>query len=224
MNTSQMLDTPITVAALVFGVLGALLLLAGLRRLWRRRWLRGTGTICGGGFLLALAALMASIAFNFYSYHRLTFEQDVAMLRFRQMAPQHYMVDLTAPDGTGERYELRGDQWQIDARVIKWQGVANLLGLDARYRLERLSGRYGNIEQERQATRTVHGLTDAGGVDLFTLAREHPRWIPWLDTDYGSAAYLPMADGAEYRVRLTQSGLIARPSNEPARQAISRWQ
>ena len=40
-----------------------------------------------------------------------------------------------------------------------------------------------------------------------------------MDTLYGGAAYMPMADGARYEVWITQSGLIARPANDVARNA-----
>jgi hypothetical protein len=40
---------------------------------------------------------------------------------------------------------------------------------------------------------------------------------------YGSAAYLPMSDGAEYRIWLSQSGLVARPLNAQADGAIRTW-
>lgn len=226
MNTAAaaMLDNPIVIASLVVGLLGALLLFAGLARLWRRHWFGALGRIGGGSLLLALGLLAGSIAFNLYSYHRFTHEQEVATLRFRQLGPQRYAVDLAPAGGVAaHRYELRGDEWQLDARVLKWRGGATLLGLDARYRLERLSGRYRDLTQERQAARTVHGLSDSRGLDVFTLARNHPRWLPWLDADYGSAAYLPMANGAEYRVSLTQTGLVARPANAAARAAVQRW-
>lgn len=216
-------DNPVIVAALVFALLGGLLLLAGLRRLWRRRWITAAGSICGGGCLLALAGLAAALTLNLYNYHRLTHEQDVAALRFRQLAPRHYLVDIVAADGIGRRYALRGDEWQLDARVLKWRGAANLFGLNARYRLERLSGRYRDLSSERQGVRTVHALSRGTGIDLFALAHRHPHWIPWLDADFGSAAYLPMADRAEYHVSLSQSGLVARPANEAARVAVSRW-
>lgn len=223
MTATDLLDNPILLAALGFALLGGLLLVAGLRRLFQRRWLRAAGGIGFGSTLLALAAAAGAIAFNLYSYHRFTYEQEVASLRFRELAPQHYVVDLARPQDTGTRLELRGDEWQLDARVIKWRGSATLLGLDARYRLERLSGRYRDIERERSAARSVHALSDNPPLDLFGLARDYSDWLPWLDADYGSAAYLPMADGAEYRVSLTQSGLVARPENEAARTAIARW-
>jgi hypothetical protein len=92
-----------------------------------------------------------------------------------------------------------------------------VLGLDARYRLERVSGRYTDIAQERIDPRTVYALCEPGPFDLWTLARDYPGWLPFVDAVYGSATYLPMADGATYEVTLTQSGLVARPQNAAAR-------
>ena len=69
-----------------------------------------------------------------------------------------------------QMFMLAGDEWQLDARVLKWKGWANLLGLDAQYRLERVSGRYRDIEQERNDERTVYALSENPGVDLWTLS------------------------------------------------------
>ena len=41
---------------------------------------------------------------------------------------------------------LRGDEWQMDARVVNWKPPATLLGLDPIYQLDRLSGRYSDID------------------------------------------------------------------------------
>jgi hypothetical protein len=40
---------------------------------------------------------------------------------------------------------------------------------------------------------------------------------------YGSATYLPMAAGARYEIHMSQSGLVARPDNEPAKAATRAW-
>src|SRR5690606_20058594 len=117
-----MLDNPIVIASLIVGLLGALLLFAGLARLRRGRLLGALGRIGSGSLLLALGLLAGSIAFNLYSYHRFTHEQEVATLRFRQLGPQRYLADLSTPGGAAQRYELRGDEWQLDARVLKWRG------------------------------------------------------------------------------------------------------
>ena len=170
--------------------------------------------------LLALAGLGVAVALNLRTYARLTHEEPVAELSFEARAPQRYRATLTTvPDLQKRSFELAGDDWQLDARVLKWRGWATLLGLDARYRLERVSGRYRDIEQERTAPRSVYALGEEPTFDLWSLASQYPDWLPFVDAVYGSATYLPMAEGATYEVSLTQSGLIARPQNAAARAA-----
>jgi hypothetical protein len=151
-------------------------------------------------------------------------EAPVAELVFEQLAPQRYRVTITSvPTGEMQTLMLTGDEWQLDARVLKWKGWANMLGLDAEYRLERLSGRYRNVDQERNDTRTVYELSDNPGIDIWALRQQYPRWLPFVDAVYGSATYMPMADGARYQVSITQTGLIARAVNEKTRAAVGRW-
>jgi len=127
------------------------------------------------------------------------------------------------PTGLKQQFELRGDEWQMDARLLKWQAPVNVLGFDSAYRLERLSGRYTDIVNERAAPRTVHALQVPAQLDAWELARRYKEWLPWIDALYGSATFVPMADGALFEVKVTQSGLVARPLNQAARQAVGSW-
>jgi len=203
--------------ALVIAIFGLLLLALACQRLFRARFLAATGSALMGVLLLTAAALTFVISLNFHTYARLTHEQPVAELVFEARGPQHYRATLTRmPSGEMQVFVLAGDEWQLDARVLKWKGWANLFGLDAQYRLERVGGRYRDIELERHAERTVYDLSDNPGVDLWELSTHYPRWMPFVDAIYGSATYQPMADGARYEVKITQSGLIARPVNAAA--------
>ncbi len=208
--------------AAVIGVFGLLLVALACQRLARARFLAAGGSALGGLLLLATAAAIFIISLNLHTYARLTYEQPVAEIVFEQRGPQRYRATLTQiPSGEMQMFILAGDEWQLDARVLKWQGWANLLGLDAQYRLERVSGRYRGIEQERNHERTVYGLSENPGVDLWVLSTRYPQWLPFVDAVYGSATYLPMADGARYEVKMTQSGLLARPVNEAASAAAA---
>lgn len=210
--------------AAVIAIFGLLLVALACQRLARARFLAAGGTVLGGLLLLAVAAAIFIVSLNLHTYARLTYEQPVAEIVFEQRAPQRYRATLTQiPNGEMQMFMLAGDEWQLDARVLKWKGWANLLGLDAQYRLERVSGRYRDIEQERKDERTVYGLSENPGVDLWVLSTQYPKWLPFVDAVYGSATYLPMADGARYEVKMTQSGLIARPVN-PAASAASASQ
>jgi hypothetical protein len=202
--------------SLGFAGLALLLLTLTLRALRRGRLLRAGGEGLLASLFAALAALSGAIGLNLHTYQRLTHEQPVAELAFTRISPGEYQLRLTRADGSVQLLGLSGDEWQLDARVLKWHGVGNLLGLDAQYRLERVRGRYRDLERERSGPHSVHDLAPEQGVDLWTLAQRHERWLPFVDAVYGSAAYLPMGDGARYKVRLSQAGLVARPA-EPGR-------
>ena len=207
-----------------FGLLGLLFLVAGFRRLRRRKLLRAGAHGTTGCGMIALGILVASVGLNLQTYRRLTHEQTLAELSFRQTAPERYVALIEYPGSNqARRYELSGDEWQLDARILKWTGLGNIAGLDARYRLERISGRFRSVERERSARHTVYGLADDRGLDLWSVSRRYRRWLPFVDAIYGSAAYLPMADNARYSVSVDQSGLIARPLNRSAREALANW-
>jgi hypothetical protein len=60
-------------------------------------------------------------------------------------------------------------------------------------------------------------------LDVWQFARKYPKLLPGVDAQYGTATYLPMAQGAVYEVSMTRTGLIARPSNEAAVTAVGDW-
>jgi hypothetical protein len=209
---------------ILIAIFGLLLLALACQRLFRARFLAAGGSALMGFLLLAIAGLLFVVSLNLHTYARLTHENPVAEIVFEARGPQRYRATLAqVPSGEMQMFVLAGDEWQLDARVLKWKGWANLLGLDAQYRLERVSGRYRDIEQERKDERTVYALSENPGIDLWTLSADYPRWLPFVDAVYGSATYLPMGDGARYEVSITQSGLIARPLNEAAEIAAGGW-
>ena len=161
-------------------------------------------------FLLISASLLGS---NILTYHRLTHETPIAAIYVEQLNKQHYRVDLLHLDNCNKTsYTLQGDEWQIDARIIKWHGWANILGLDASFQLDRISGRYQNIEQQRMNLPTVFVLEAKQEYDLWALKKKY-QWLPWLDAEYGQSVFLAMKDNQSYQLYMTQSGIIARERN-----------
>ena len=218
-------DRIVIVAAIVLvgALLGVLFLVAALRRYRRIHLVRGT-LYLGMSAVVVLAAGAALLAaMNLFTYTRLTHEQHAARITTRELAERRYVVTVQPPNRDARHFEVRGDEWQLDARVLKWHALATLIGFDTVYRLERLSGRYGDIAQERSAPRTVYPLAEESEVDLWSIVRRHHRYVPLVDALYGSAAFVPMAEGAEYDVSVSASGLVVRPANEAARKALGAW-
>ena len=194
--------------------LSILFIVMGIRRFFRGKIVSAGIQSLSGATLFLAGMLFMSIAANLYSYDRLTYEQDIAKLTFSQLGRQQFRAEITYLNPKNvEQFLIHGDEWQIDARVIKWHGWAQLLGLNAQFRLERISGRYLDIEEEQLKPRTVYALNSGDEIDYWKLIRNYKKWLPWIDAHYGSAAYLPMADNTTYSISLTQSGLIARKNN-----------
>jgi|APFre7841882630_1041343.scaffolds.fasta_scaffold04184_2 hypothetical protein len=214
-----------TLTALIaaFGLAGILCFIASMRRLRRRRLLSGAVTGLGAISLFLLAACALLLAADMRTYRRLSAEQRAGEIEFSSIGAHQFNGVLTYPAGERAAFSLRGDQWQVDARILKWRAFANLMGFDAAYRLERISGRYSRIEDERDLPRTVYPLNPPNRLDLWELAHRFHSWLPWFDAIYGSAVYLPMADAASYEIKVSQSGLVARPLNQAARDAVGNW-
>jgi hypothetical protein len=211
------------------GLLAATMVVGGLSALFRRRPYAAIGGVLGGAALLVAALAVVLLALDVQTYERLGDERRVATIDLRKTGENSFDAVLTEPPGAGFQaqeprvYALRGNEWRIEALVLKWKPWANVLGLDSRYRLDRLSGEFTDTASEANGPRSVYDLrqpTDAGA--LYRLARRFHR-LPIVDTLYGSAALMPMADGARYEIWMSQSGLVARPANAEAARAVGGW-
>jgi len=207
------------------GMLAALPLeIAALRRLMKLRVVPGTIYFLLGALFILLGVVAGLVAASLQGYKRLTHEQLAARVSLHQLGERQYALTLEAPGEPPRHFEMRGDEWQIDARVLKWRPAATIAGFDTVYRLERLSGRYTDVVAERTAPRTVHALGTGGEpLDLWAVARRYQSWLPLVDALYGSAAYVPMAPEADYVVSVSSSGLVVRPGNEAAKKAVGGW-
>ena len=162
--------------------------------------------------ILGLGGLSVGlVAWNLHTFSRLTDAALIAKLRFVQIAPRHYQVELRSGDFCEQReYELFGDEWRLDARFLKWKPLANLFGLDAMYRLERLTGRYQSIGDENSQKHQAYEIGGRPEVDLLQyLERDWKYWSP-VDTAFGSSVYESVDPAYEYSVYRSQSGLLVR--------------
>jgi hypothetical protein len=189
------------------------------RRGWLIQWIKGSA----GFVMLLLCVLLGLAAWDLFSYENLKKEEAIATLSFSKLGAQKFKVMIVDRDGEEQAYALNGDLWQLDARLITWTGPIQQLGVMPAYKLDRISGRYLSLEQERMAERSVFGLSDDSVLDVWHWLHEYPG-LPLLNAAYGSATYMPMADGAIYQVRLDSRGVSAKPMNEVAMSSVKNWQ
>jgi len=202
--------SPFVLAAIGFGAFGAILVIAGLVALFRWRPLRFLVRTLLGLVLLSLGALSAAVALGIQGYHALTREELAARISVRPAGPQKFAATLRYPDGREQVFDLAGDEIYVDAHILKWKPIANLIGLHTAYELDRVAGRYQAIEQERSAPRTVYLLREERPVELFRLLQRYAFLAPLYDAEYGSATFVPVKEPAELEVRVSTSGLLVR--------------
>lgn len=98
------------------------------------------------------------------------------------------------------------------------------MGVQPGYRLDRLSGRYLLLEDERERERSLYPLYEANfGFDLWRLLHASGR-RDWVEANYGAATYMPLRDGARFSVQLSNLGVMARPLNTEALEALESWE
>ncbi|HTI95469.1 MAG TPA: hypothetical protein VL425_03045 [Rudaea sp.] len=206
---------PLLFAGAVVAALIALAQAFAVRRHWRAR--RRFACAHRGAWFLVFVLftfLLCGLGLALRSYSLLSAEAPVASVQSRQLGPQWFGVRVDFPDGTHRSADLHGDEWQLDARVIKWAPRAVALGAQPLFRVDRLSGRYHDAAQAQASLPSIVALDADAVVDLWQLKQRFPRWLPWIDADYGSAAFLPLVDGGSYSVTISPlGGLVARPAD-----------
>jgi hypothetical protein len=213
--TPELPASPFFLAAIALGALGAILVVAGVVALMRARPLRFALRTLSGLLLLSLGALAGTVAIGTQGYRALTREDLAARLTVRPAGPQRFVATVRFPDGRQAAFDLMGDEIYVDAHILKWKPLANVLGLHTAYELDRLAGRYQSIEQERSALRTVHSLAQDKPLDLFRLRQRYAFLGTLLDAEYGSATFVSVTRPAELELRVSTSGLLMRDASAP---------
>lgn len=220
------------IAPAVVAVFGLAVVLSGLGWMFRGRPFKGGRGIFGGALVLGIGAGIGLIGLNIQTYHRLTNERPVATIELRQKGPQLFEATLIEEangdiPGTTRTFDVHGDEWRLEARVLRWKPWATVLGLDSQYRLDRFSGRYSETLDEQTKERTVVDLRPERrtGIDFLPVARVAAQYLPLVDIpNFGNGVYMPMADGARYKVTILSSGgLLPRTDNEEAAEAVANW-
>ena len=169
--------------------------------------LRGTFTI----FILLILVIVFLVLGNIYTYKRLVDEKPIAKLTFSFVNEHEYDATFRlANNCDAQIYKIYGDEWRIDAQFLKWKSWATLFDVDAMYRVERLSGRYSDVNNENSKQHIAYEIKPSSTLDLSNLADRYKGKFPPVDTVYGSSAYKKMQPTFLYTVFRTQSGILIR--------------
>jgi hypothetical protein len=201
-----------------FAILAVILLISTVSA-WRRHH-RISSTI---GFLAAalcgsLATLSGVVTVGIRGYRAFTQEVVAATIKTEPLGRQRFRATVMLPDSSLHMYDLAGDEIYVDAHILKWRPLANLLGLHTAYELDRIAGRYRTVSDEQTRERTVYSLARDKPFNTFDLARRYWVLRPFVDAQYGSATFINAtaasrpedARSVTYEVRVSTTGLLVR--------------
>jgi hypothetical protein len=141
----------------------------------------------------------------------LTREELAAVVTVTPVGEQQFTASFQFPDSTEAEFTCLGDQLYVDAHILKWHPLLNLLGIHTTYEFDRVGGRYFSIEDEKTKPRTVYTLSRTKVLNMFDLRKRWSFLKPLLDAKYGSATFVEV-DGfdATFHVKVSTSGLLVR--------------
>jgi len=192
------------------GVLSVLFLVMTVMAIRKKKIISSLIRLLCALLCLSLAALFGTITVATQGYRALTHEEIAAVVKTEPLGDKMVMTHFKFPDGKESSYKLAGDALYVDAHILKWKPVANILGLHTAYELDRVSGRYADIQDELLKPRTLYAISSDKPLNMFNLRQRYLFLSPLLDTQYGSAAFTRMDKPAKFEIRVSTTGLLIR--------------
>jgi len=208
----ELTNAPLFPFAVLFGVLGILVVIAALYSFIQLRIPQSGIRMAVGLLLLTLGAIAGTISVGMMGYRALTREDVAAHISVKPSGKQRFLATFRFADGREATYDLAGDSISVDAHILKWHPYANMIGLHTAYEIDRVAGRYHTVKDERDAMRTVHALGRDKPIDLYELRTRYSILSPLFDAEYGSATFIPVTRPAELELRVSTTGLLMRES------------
>lgn len=201
----------LTVTAIVLGLFSLLYLWGGLAALKRKDIFGLTTHFLMTTLCMAVAGLLAIGGLSLRGYAAFTHEELAAQITIEPIDALRFYAKFKYPDGREGTYLLSGNELYVDAHILKWQPIANLLGLTTSFQLHRVAGRYTAIEDEQSKPRTIYPLSEENKLDLFDLSKKMPKLKLFVDAEYGSATFITAGkETQKFALMVSTSGLLIR--------------
>jgi len=209
-ETNGVMMTLLLLLAIMFGVAGIIFLVMGGITLKKKRLAGSTASFSLGVIFFLLGALFGTLSVSVLGYRALSREKLIAVIETAPTGDQTFRATFYFPDKTKSSFVLAGDELYVDAHILKWKPIANLLGIHTYYELDRVAGRYAELQDEQTKSRTVYSLARTKPWNLFNLRRKYPILNPLVDAEYGSATFIMAKTQQQFELRVSTTGLLIR--------------
>ena len=169
--------------------------------------------------LMIFSFVTASLSFllvGIQGYKALTHEELIAKVSIipgsvQSGSGQSFVAIVEFDNDEPKYYRLSGDEVMFEANVLKWKPWSNILGLKTAYRLDRVRGRYTNIEDERNKPATIYSLVADRSSDIAQWRDEYQTLDFLVDVEHGSASFTSAEKMKVFNLMMTTNGLLLRP-------------
>lgn len=203
----------VTVIAVLVLALGLRILLRGN---WILAWFRGSFGIA----IVLVAGLGAAIAYDLSTYQQDLPSETLLHISITKSVDKRFELSITNQELT-ENYVVEGDLWRLDVRELGWQGIAETIGLQPGYRLDRVKTIFADNAKQPIARYAQARLEQSWlDIDLWLWAYQNRKTVVLLVPKLVKSNYYPLLDGAKFQARLTEKGVVVIPDNDIAERAI----
>ncbi|HKJ69453.1 MAG TPA: hypothetical protein VKA68_15960 [bacterium] len=204
------MGTYLILIAVFFGIVSIAFLILGWVTLKKKQIFGSTISLSLGILFLLMAGFSAVLTVSVQGYRALTREKLIAVVETRPTGRETFEATFYFPDKTTSRFVLAGDELYVDAHILKWKPMTNILGIHTLYELDRVAGRYASLQDEQTKMRTVYSLARTKPLNLFDLRRRYPVLEPLVDAEYGSATFIMARNREQFELRVSTTGLLLR--------------
>ena len=158
-------------------------------------------------------------SYRFFSQRRL-----VAIVECKQTQESSTpILNIEFLPGTDEAqvrtFLFNADEWVIESRIVRWKSFLGIMGARSYFQLERLSGRYLDIEKEKTMPRVVYNLYSQPD-KIWAFLYKYQRLIPFIEAAYGNSAFVRYETGKKFHVYVTNSGLMIKDMTQPKKRSF----
>jgi len=198
------------ITAIVTWLLASYFLFSFFGRLKKLRLIAAIRKLLSLIFFSSIAGFTSLILISTRGYQALTDEQKIAFIHITPNSQQGFVAEMTFANGERETYVVQGDEIMIEANILKWKSWTNVLGLTTAYRLDRIRGRYSNLQDERNRPPSVYSIQTTSDIDLADWRSGYQQLSFLLDVEQGAASYVSAKQEKQLELMVTTSGLLLR--------------
>lgn len=198
------------IVAIVAGALSVYYFSSFCVRLKNREIFKSFRKLFGLALFSMTTGFCSLILIGTQGYQALTHEILAATITITPTNEQKFIARVVYTDGYAESYRLRGDEVMFEANILKWKPWSNILGLKTAYRLDRIRGRFKDIDQEQSYSPTVYPIFSADESDIAEWRTDFQHLSFLVDVEHGSASYVDATQSRVYQLLVTTNGLLLR--------------